>query len=77
MKRYRYYRIVLEMTSLPLALLWYIYILTGYCMINTRIVRILTFNLLEYKSCILLHLSTELRWLLIVFTLLHLFTGFS
>jgi hypothetical protein len=46
-------------------------------MTKPRIVELLTFGLLGYRSCIMLHTSIELRWLLITFLLMHSFTGFS
>jgi hypothetical protein len=46
-------------------------------MTKPRIVELLTFGLLGYRSCIMLHTSIELRWLLITFLLIHSFTGFS
>ncbi|GEM_PF-2733433 len=46
-------------------------------MTNPKIVELLTFRLLGYRSCVMLHTSIELRWLLISFFLIHSFTGFS
>ncbi|HDI02360.1 MAG TPA: hypothetical protein ENF93_01805 [Ignisphaera sp.] len=76
MKRYVFYRITLEVTSIPLAILWYLFIISGYGLIKTEIIKIATFGLLSYRDSIVLHTSPLLRILLWTLTVLHMISGF-
>jgi len=75
-RRFKAYRCLVEVTAIPLALLFGVFIVSGYCLVKSRAVEALTLGLLTYPTCIALHTSKILRILLVVLALLHGVSGF-
>ena len=76
-KRFVLYRVLLEVSSVVLAVLLYLFIVSGYGLIEPSAVERYSLGLLSYDKCIRLHLSPLVRWLLILSGLVHGYCGFA
>ena len=76
-KRFVLYRVLLEVSSMVLAVLLYLFIVSGYGLIKPSTVEKYSFGLLGYDKCVRLHLSPLVRWLLILSGLVHGYCGFA
>ena len=71
------YRLILRITAIPLAILLYLMILSGYGLIKSESVQMVTFGILDYATCMNLHTSPLIRILVITFATLHGIAGFE
>ena len=71
------YRVLLEISSLMLAVLLYLFIVSGYGLMKLSAVVKYSFGVFGYDVCVRLHLSPLVRWLLIVWGLVHGYCGFA
>ncbi|MEM1662338.1 MAG: hypothetical protein QXP72_02320 [Desulfurococcaceae archaeon] len=67
------YYLILESTSIPLAVVLILFILSGYGLITTTM-EIFGF---DYRVSSIIHTSRVFRILLIILTYLHMFSGFE
>jgi len=69
-------KLLTEVTSLLLAAIGYIYSLSGYGLIRSEHVKMLTFGLLDYKTSLDIHMSPIIRLTLLFLAIVHGVTGF-
>lgn len=74
---YRLCRFILEVSSIPLAFLLYLMLLSGYGLIKPYAVEKVTLGLLNYATCVQIHTSPTIRLALVFLAILHGFTGFQ
>ncbi len=74
---YKIYRLILEITSVPLAFLLYLMFLTGYGLVKSYAVERVTLGLLDYVTCIQIHTSLIIRVALLILAMIHGLAGFQ
>ncbi|MET1160796.1 MAG: hypothetical protein ABWW65_07540 [Thermoprotei archaeon] len=77
MHRLVLYRYLLELSSILLAVLFYLYIISGYALVKTSTVEKYTLGLIGYREAAFLHLSPITRLLLVISATIHAIAGFS
>jgi len=75
--RQELYRSILRITAVPLAILLYLMILSGYGLTKSEIVQRVTFSILDYVACINIHTSPLIRIIIITLAILHAIAGFE
>ena len=68
---------ILRMTAIPLAILLYLMILSGYGLTKSESVQMVTFGILDYAICMNLHTSPLIRTVVITLAILHGVAGFE
>ncbi len=68
-------RIIALITSIPLIIISYLYLLSGYALLKPSIVENLTLGLIDYRKAVLIHLNPLTRWILIALASIHSTTG--
>ena len=71
------YRLLLDVTAIGLLIMVYLYILTGYEMLQPGILSSFTLGIINYRLSIILHGSLLSRLVLLALTTLHGLTGFT
>ncbi len=71
------YKYLLDITAFILLFLIYLFILSGYGLINPRIVERYSLGLINYRVAVALHLNPILRLALIISSSIHGLTGFT
>ncbi len=75
--RFRIYRAVLTLSSFPLAVLLYLMIMSGYGLIDSKDVEVVTLGLINYPVSAFLHTHPAVRLALVASATAHALSGFS
>jgi hypothetical protein len=75
LSRLKLYYIVVEYTSIPLLLCFYLSYLSGKGLVKIELVKTLTFGIISYPASVFLHTSSALNFIFAILVIFHSVSG--